>query len=80
MLSNLFVHFFIIFLWGGQSLKKIFNFVRKIVFSVFILYGYNLIIQPLGMLIPINVYTVLLLTIFGIPALFSLIFILAFVF
>lgn len=61
-------------------LKKLFGFIKKIIFSVFILYGYNLIIEPLGMIIPINIYTVLFLSVLGIPALFSLIFILAFVF
>ena len=61
-------------------LKKIFNFIKKLILSVFILYGYNLISQSLGLIIPINIYTVLLLTIFGLPILFALIFVLVFVF
>lgn len=61
-------------------LKKIFKFIKRIILSIFILYGYNLISQSLGMIVPINIYTVLLLSLFGIPALFALIFILVVVF
>ena len=61
-------------------LKKIFKFIKKIIVSIFLLYGYNIISQSLGMMVPINIYTVLAVSILGIPALFSLIFILVFVF
>lgn len=61
-------------------LKKLFKFIKKIILSIFVLYGYNLISQSLGIIIPINLYTVLLLSILGIPALFALIFILVVVF
>lgn len=61
-------------------MKKVINFLKKIVLSIFILYGYNVICQPLGLVIPINAYTILLLTIFGVPCLFALIFILVFVY
>lgn len=61
-------------------LKKIFKFIKRIILSIFVLYGYNLISQSLGMIVPINIYTVLLLSILGIPALFALIFILVVVF
>lgn len=61
-------------------LKKILKIIKKIILSVFILYGYNLISQPLNLIVPINIYTVLLLSVFGIPALLALIFILVFVF
>lgn len=60
--------------------KKIFKLIKRIILSIFILYGYNLISQSFGMIIPINIYTVLLLSIFGIPILFVLIFILVVVF
>lgn len=61
-------------------LKVIFSFIKKIIFSAFLLYGFNLIAAPIGLIIPINVITVLLLSILGIPALFSLIVILLLVF
>ena len=54
-------------------LKKIYILLKKVVISAFLLYGYNLIAAPLNLIIPINIVTVTLLTVFGFPALFSLI-------
>lgn len=54
-------------------IKKIFNIIKKIILSSFLLYGYNLISVSFGIIIPINVITVLILTILGYPSLFSLI-------
>lgn len=54
-------------------LKKIFSLIKKIVFSVFLIYGFNLIASPLNLIIPINLITVGLITILGVPALLSLI-------
>ena len=53
--------------------KKLFSLIKKIVFSVFLIYGFNLIAQPLNLIIPINIITVGLITILGVPALLSLI-------
>ncbi len=61
-------------------LKHILNLFKRIIVSAFILYGYNLIASPLDLIIPINIFTVGILTILGIPALFSLIVILLVVF
>lgn len=61
-------------------LKKIFSLFKKIIISAFILYGYNLIASPINMIIPINMFTVGILTVFGIPAIFSLIVILVLIF
>lgn len=61
-------------------LKKIFVLIKRIIVSAFLLYGYNLIVAPLNLMIPINIITVTLLTIFGIPALLSLIIILVLIF
>lgn len=61
-------------------IKKMFNILKRIIISAFILYGYNLIITPINLTIPINLITVGLLTVFGIPALFALIIILIVVF
>ncbi|MEG0825875.1 MAG: pro-sigmaK processing inhibitor BofA family protein [Bacilli bacterium] len=54
-------------------MKKIFKILKKIVVSSFILYSYNLIAAPLNLIIPINLITILLLAIVGLPALFALI-------
>ena len=57
-------------------MKKILRFIKKVIMSAFLLYGYNLIASPLGCIIPINFVTVGILSILGIPSLFSLIVIL----
>jgi hypothetical protein len=54
-------------------LKKIIEILKKVVFNVFILYGYNLLAGPLNIIVPINLFTVGSLTIFGFPALLSFI-------
>ena len=54
-------------------LKKIFGFIKKIVLAGFILYGYNALAVPINIMIPINYINLGLITIFGFPALFSLI-------
>lgn len=61
-------------------LKKIFQILKKIVFSMFLIYGYNLIAVPLGILVPLNILTVLYVAIFGVPALLSLIALIFFMF
>lgn len=61
-------------------LKKIFQILKKIVFSMFLIYGYNLIAVPIGILVPLNILTVLYVAIFGVPALLSLIALIFFVF
>ena len=61
-------------------LKKIFQTLTKLVFSMFLIYGYNLIAVPLGILVPLNILTVLYVAIFGVPALLSLIALIFFVF
>lgn len=61
-------------------IKRIFKLISKIIISIFILYGFNLIAAPINIIIPINIITVLALTILGIPALVALILILVIVF
>lgn len=54
-------------------LKKIYELIKKIIFSMLLLYGYNLIAAPINVIIPINFFTIFIITILGFPALFSLI-------
>lgn len=54
-------------------MKKIFLTFRKILFSFFILYGFNVIAANFDIIIPINIFTVLLISFLGFPALFSLV-------
>lgn len=56
-------------------IKICYNFFKRIVFSGFLLYGYNILATPLNVIIPINIVTILTVSILGFPALLSLIFI-----
>lgn len=61
-------------------MKKLFKILKKITVSFFLLYAYNLIIEPLNLIVPINVITLTSVSIFGIPALLSFIAISIFIF
>lgn len=60
--------------------KTIFKIMRRIIISSFLLYGYNIIVQPIGLIIPINIITIGALTILGVPALLCLIFVFIFIY
>lgn len=53
--------------------KKIFNIIKKIIVAVLFIYGYNKLALPLNVIIPINVITVLLVALCGIPSILMLI-------
>ena len=53
-------------------LNKLFKIFKKFIMSFFMLYGYNVIV-PMAAIIPINLVTVSLITIFSIPAFIFLI-------
>lgn len=61
-------------------LKKLYNLLKRIVISAFALYGYNLIAAPTGLIVPINIITISILTILGLPSLIFLIIILVVIF
>jgi hypothetical protein len=50
-------------------MRKVFKLVKKIVLSGFTLFAFNLMVRPLNFVIPINVITIIFVTIFGIMAL-----------
>lgn len=54
-------------------LKNIFNIIKKIILSVLLIYAYNKIALPLNVVIPINILTVLLVFICGIPSILMLV-------
>ena len=49
------------------------SFLKRIIFSAFILYGYNLIAVNFNMTVPINAITLSFVTFLGTPGLVSLI-------
>lgn len=54
-------------------MKKVGYFIRNIILSAFILYGYNLIAVNFNMIIPINFVTLFFVAFLGAPALIALI-------
>ena len=52
-------------------MSKIINIIKKICFSIFLLYGFNILSLPINVIIPINFVTVLSISLLGFPALFS---------
>lgn len=61
-------------------MKKLFNLLKRILFSFVILYGFNTIGSNFSLIIPINLITVSLITFLGFPALFSLVLLLVIAF
>lgn len=54
-------------------LKKIISLVKKFIFAFVLLYGLNLCINSLNIVIPINVFTLGTVTFLGVPGLVSLV-------
>ena len=61
-------------------LKIILKVIKRIIISSFLLYGYNILVQPIGLIIPINIFTIAAISMLGVPALLSLIFIMIFIY
>lgn len=53
--------------------KNIFGIFKKVILAAFILYGFNLIMSPLSVIVPINLITVSAVTLLGFPGLLGLI-------
>jgi hypothetical protein len=53
--------------------NKIVHIVKKIILSVLLIYGYNRLAIPLNVIIPINVVTILIVSICGIPSILMLV-------
>lgn len=54
-------------------LKKIFHIIKKFIVAVLLMYAYNKMALPLDIFIPINIFTILLVTLCGIPSIIMLI-------
>ena len=54
-------------------IKKMFDLMKKIILAVLLIYAYNKMTFPLNIFIPMNVFTILLVTFCGIPSIFMLI-------
>lgn len=47
--------------------------IKRIIFSSFLLYGYNLIAVKFNLIIPINTFTILFVSVLGVPSVFALV-------
>lgn len=54
-------------------IDRIVCFIKKIILSGFLIYGYNMLAGPLNIIIPINIITIFMITVLGVPALFAFI-------
>lgn len=54
-------------------IKKVFGIFKKVILAAFILYGFNLLMSPLSLIVPINLITVSIITVLGFPGLLGLI-------
>lgn len=54
-------------------LRKIFGLVKKFIVAVLLIYAYNKMALPLNLFIPMNIFTILLVTFCGIPSIIMLI-------
>ena len=54
-------------------MKKIMDFLKRIIFSTFLLYGYNLIAVNFNLIVPINLINIFILTFLGAPGLLALV-------
>ncbi len=53
-------------------MKYFFAILKRIIFGFIVLYGYNMIAVNFNLIIPVNLVTLLLVSLLGFPALFSL--------
>jgi len=53
--------------------KKIFTVLKKIILAILFIYAFNRMAISLNLFIPINVFTVLLVTLCGVPSIIMLV-------
>ncbi len=54
-------------------LKALFKLGKKIVLAALFIYGYNVIATPMETTVPINLITIVMVSLLGLPGLFGLI-------
>lgn len=52
--------------------KKIFWLIKRLIFGILFIYAFNVIVFPIDAVIPINIFTILFVSIFGLPAVIGL--------
>ena len=54
-------------------IKRVFNLIKKFIVAVLLIYAYNKIALPSNLFIPMNIFTILLITFCGIPSIIMLV-------
>lgn len=54
-------------------IRKLFVLIKKFIVAVLLIYAYNKIALPSNLFIPMNMITILLVTVFGIPSIIMLV-------
>lgn len=57
---------------GEIMLTKIFSLIKKFIIGILFIYAYNVIVYPINTTIPMNVFTIVLVSFFGLPAIIGL--------
>jgi len=61
------------YLLGDNMLKKVYNVIKKFILAVLFIYAYNKLAMPLDVYIPMNIFTVILVGICGVPSILMLV-------
>ena len=54
-------------------IRKLFSLIKKFIIGVLLIYAYNKIALPSNLFIPMNIFTILLVTFCGIPSIIMLV-------
>ena len=47
---------------------KFFYIIKRFIFSILVIYTFNMIVFPIGVVIPMNFFTIIAIMLFGFPA------------
>ena len=53
-------------------LKKVLFLIKKFIFGVLFIYAFNVIVFPIDAVVPINIFTILFVSIFGLPGIIGI--------
>ena len=62
-----------------MDIKHILFYIKKLIFSFMLLYGLNTMIKSLGIILPINIFNVFIVSFLGVPGLMVLVIIRMFI-
>lgn len=49
-------------------LDNLFLIIKKFIYSVLVIYAFNMIIYPVGIVIPMNLFTIIMIMLCGFPS------------